>query len=178
MKLIQSIKQAIEILKLNTNTIADVAKSKKATNAGILLIVIGGFIAGIASKSMLVISIMPIVAIISSFIGIGILHFTAKLFKGKAEFIELYRVLAHANILNWLGIFSLIPAVATIVAVITSTWGLIVNFVVIKNIYKLSTLRTVFVIIIPLILLIITLMIGTTIYMTTNPEGAASLFGV
>lgn len=150
-----SIKQAIEILKLNKAAIEKVAKDKQATTAGILILIIGGIIGGIASKKWILLSITPIIVLIFSFIGIGILHLIAKLFGGKAEFIELYRVLTHASILNWLSIFDLVPYLKTAIAIITSIWGIVVNFVTIKNIYKISTLKTIFVIIIPILLFIV-----------------------
>lgn len=170
----KSIKQAIEILKLNKTIIEKVAKEKQATTAGILILIIGGFIAGIASKKWLLLGITPIIVLIFSFIGIGILHLIAKLFKGKAEFIEIYRALTHASILNWLSIFDLIPLLKTIIAVITLIWGIVINFVVIKNLYKLSTLKTVLVMIIPMAFFIILGTIIATLYIATNPEILAS----
>jgi len=159
MNLTKSIKQGIEIIKLNKTTIEKVAKDKKATTAGILILIIGGFISGISSKNLIVLSVSPIVVLIFSFIGIGILHLIAKLFKGKAEFMEFYRVSTHASILSWLSILYLIPYLQAMVSIASFIWGIIMNFVMIKNVYKLNTLRTVFVIIIPIILFIVIMVV-------------------
>ena len=175
MNFINSIKKSVGILKLDKKIIKEVAKDKKATTAGILILIIGGIISGIAEKDILLIAITPIMVLVLSYVGIGILHLTAKIFKGKAEFTELYRVLTHASILNWLSIFNLIPLIKTAIAIITSIWGIAINFVAIKNIYKLSTLKTVFVILIPILFFMIIGIIAVAIILATNPEILATL---
>lgn len=170
MNLKNSIKQAIEIIKLDRKEIEKVAKDQQATTAGILILIISGIIAGIASKKLILLSITPILVLIFSFIGVGILHLLARLFGGKARFIELYRTLTHASILNWLSIFNLIPILKTIISIITGIWGIVINFVAIKSLYKLSTAKTVFVIVIPIIFFIILAIIGVVIFMVLNPE--------
>ncbi len=170
MKFVKSIKQSIEILKLNAKEIEKVAKDKQATTAGILILIIGGIIGGIASRRWALLGLTPIMVLIFSFVGIGILHMIAKLFGGKAQFMELYRTLSHAYILNWLSIFNLIPILKTVISIITGIWGLVINFVAIKSLYKLSTAKTVFVIVIPIIFFMILAIIGVIIFMVLNPE--------
>ncbi len=155
MKFTESIKRAIEIIKLDTKVVEKVAKDHKSTTAGILILIIGGIISGIAEKDIVLITVTPIMVLITSFIGIGILHLIATLFGGKEEFIGLYRVLTHASILNWISILNIIPPIKVIVTIVVSIWSIIVNYVAIMHIYKLSRVKTVFVILIPIILFLI-----------------------
>jgi len=174
MDFMKSLKEAIDILKLNKKSIEKVAKDKGATTAGILILIIGGFIGGIVGKDWFLIGVIPIITIIFSFIGIGILHLIARLFGGKAEFIQLYRVLTHASILNWLSFFGLIPFLKIIMSFAALIWGIAVNFVVIREVYKLSNLKTVFVLLIPGVFFFILGLIMITAFFAINPEALQS----
>jgi hypothetical protein len=62
---------------------------------------------------------------------------------------ELYRVLTHTTILNWLNVLEFIPFVNLFLTPAIAIWGIIVNFVAIKWLYRLSTAKTIWVILIP-----------------------------
>ena len=177
MDLIKSIKQSIEIIRLHNSVIENVAKHKSATNAGILILILGGIIAGLMGNEsvLLMIFLTPIITLIFSFIGVGVLHGLAKLFKGKATFMELYRVLTHASIINWLVVFSNIPILNMIIPIATGVWGLVVNFTAIKKLYKLSTGKAVLVMVIPMVAAMILTIIGMSIYLYFNPGGLSTL---
>ena len=165
----KSIKQSIEILRLNKKTIISVAKDNKATATGIMILVLASLISGLSSKNLVAVSITPVFAIIFSFIGVGVLHLTAILFKGKGRFIELYRVIAHASILNSISVLRIIESLRIFVSLIIIIWGFAVYFVIVKEIYKTSTTRTVFIILIPIIISILLLVLGMTVYYILNP---------
>jgi hypothetical protein len=76
---------------------------------------------------------MAIVQIIMTIIGIYVLSVIAKsIFKGHAKHDEFFRVLAYAMIISWL---SIIPALGFIAGI----WGLILLFIILKVIHKLTT---------------------------------------
>lgn len=76
---------------------------------------------------------MAIFQIIMVIIGIYVLSAIAKsIFKGSAKHDEFFRVLAYAMIVSWL---SIIPALGLVAAI----WGLILLFVILKVIHKLTT---------------------------------------
>ena len=106
-----SIKQAIDIVKLKGKVIEKVSKDKNATLIGILIIAIGGILSGIGSTLygasnleiltvILTLMFIPIYAILVYFIIVGIMHILARLFGGKAKYIEYFRAESHTAILS------------------------------------------------------------------------------
>ena len=90
-----SIKQAIEIVKLNGKVAENVSKDKNATLMGILIIAIGSILSaiiGIYTGLIKITSllIVPIFGIIFFIISVGLLHILARLFGGKAKFMEYF----------------------------------------------------------------------------------------
>ena len=81
---VDSIKQAIEIVKLNGKVAENVSKDQNATLMGILIIAIGGFLSQITGLNILVIVSSLVILIIGYFIVVGILHIVARLFGGQA----------------------------------------------------------------------------------------------
>ena len=85
---VNSVKQAIEIVKLNGKVAENVSKDKNATLMGVLIIIIGGILGQITGLNILVIIPSLVILIIGYFIVVGILHIVARLFGGQAKYIE------------------------------------------------------------------------------------------
>ena len=164
------IKQAIEILKLNTKAMTEASKDEKAFGMAILFIAIGGVAGAIGMLNPIGIVLNPIIAIIGSFIGVGILHILAKLFGGKGTFTELYKVMGLAYLIQWI---SVIPLIGPILSGILGLWVIVVNVVALKTVYKLSTGKAIVVILIPLIIIvIIALVVGAEVIAALVGAGA------
>ena len=87
---VDSVKQAVEIVKLNGKAAVNVSKDKNATLMGILIVIIGGTLSGIANLAgtfdlLLVILAPMVVGLIFFFVSVGIIHLLARLFGGKAD---------------------------------------------------------------------------------------------
>ncbi len=147
-----SVKQAIEIVKLNASAMTKVAADQKATGMGVLIIVIAGVAAAIGALNPFGIIMMPIAYLIGTFIGIGIIHLLAKLFGGKAKFSEFYRTSSHSYVVNWIAV---IPILGPMIAGILGIWNLVVTVFALKNVHKLSTGKSVVVVLIPVVIVII-----------------------
>jgi hypothetical protein len=169
MELVNSIKSAFSIIRLDRKAIKHVAKDKNSTTPGILILIIGSLVSGIATKNIMLFAASPLLVLIFSYLGIGILHLLARLFKGKAEFIELYRVLTHATLLNWLNILEFIPFINVILAPIIAIWGIVVNFVALQELYALSTPKAAMVILIPVIIFTLFLVMLTVLLLPASP---------
>ena len=138
--------QGIEIVKLNKKTIASVAKDNKATNLAILFFAISGGVLGLLSFNPIALIFGALAAAGLSFVWVGILHILAKLFGGKASFMDLYRPLGVGSVLSWL---SFIPILGQIIGL----WTIVIEIIVLKEVHKLSTLKSVIIVLLPLIVI-------------------------
>lgn len=163
---IDSVKQAIEIVKLNGKAAVNISKDKNVTLMGILIIAIGSVLTTIGSKQFdFSLILIPLVAIIFYFIGIGVMHILARLFGGKAKYMEYFRAESHAAILGWLGILAIISYLGGIITFLTSIWGLVVSVVILKNVHKLTRGKAIIVVLLPFLAVLVAI-------------GALAYFGV
>lgn len=168
MDFVNSIKQAIEIVKLNGKAAKNVSKDKNATLIGILIIAIGSVLSNVLILEIVNIISTLIIGVIGYFIIVGIMHIIARLFGGQAKYLEYFRAQSHASILSWLGILAVIPTAGYIINFFISIWSLIVSVVILESVHKLTRGKAIVV-----VLLIITLfiVIGTVSYFgTANPD--------
>ena len=168
MDFVNSIKQAIEIVKLNGKAAINVSKDKNATLIGILIIAIGSVLSNVLMLKIVDIISALIIGVIGYFIIVGIMHIIARLFGGQAKYLEYFRAQSHASILSWLGILVVIPTAGYIINFFISIWSLIVSVVILQSVHKLTRGKAIVV-----VLLIITLFIfiGTVSYFgAANPD--------
>jgi hypothetical protein len=166
----ESFVKAINIIKLDENAILDVSKDKEAWKMGLLIIVIGGLLSGIATYFQSIITpdiielvdvgtlsiiMAPIGAIIGTLIGTGIILLIIKIFRGSCTFKELFTVMAFASLLSWLSILNLIPNIGGIINFVAGIWSLIVLVVIIRALNSFSTGKAVLIVLIPVILVLI-----------------------
>ena len=163
---VDSVKQAVEIVKLNGKAAVNVSKDKNATLMGILIVIIGGTLSGIANlagafdpyikgmgKILLVILASMVVGLIFFFVSVGIIHLLARLFGGKAGYMELFRAQSHAQILSWLGPLVIISFLGNILNFLVSLWSIVVSIVILENVHKLSRGKAIMVVLIPVFML-------------------------
>lgn len=194
-----SVKKAIDIIKLDEKAIGQVSKDKEAWKMGLLIIAIGGILSGLASYIMTktsspVLNMMglgklgevaqkatlssiilaPIGSIIGTLIIVGIFLLIAKLFKGKGTYMELFTPIAFATILSWLGILNIIPTIGGIINFLAGIWSIVVMVVIIRKVNVLSTGKAVAVVLIPLAIILIIFMIITALAVALLGAGALS----
>ncbi len=145
-------KQGIEILKLNGKVAEKISKDKKATNYAFLFVVLVGVAQAIGTFNVPGIIVTPIFTLIGSFIGVGILHILAKIFGGRADFMEFYRAFGIGYVGMWI---SVIPIIGPMLSGLLGLWYLAVNVVILKSVHKLSTAKAIIVIAIPLIIMFV-----------------------
>ena len=163
---VDSVKQAVEIVKLNGKAAVNVSKDKNATLMGILIVIIGGTLSGIANlagafdpyikgmgKILLVILASMVVGLIFFFVSVGIIHLLTRLFGGKAGYMELFRAQSHAQILSWLGPLVIISFLGNILNFLVSLWSIVVSIVILENVHKLSRGKAIMVVLIPVFML-------------------------
>ena len=178
-------KSIIEIIKLNEEAIRKAAKEDDSWKWGLFIIIIGSIIGTLtfsfapeilsspfesgAIQKFTPFSLIsaPIVSIIFTLIGVGIIHFIAKLFGGKGTYKELFSVYALSSILSWLAIINFIPF-CSFFMILIGIYSIVISIIIVKTIYNLSLKKAIWVIIIPLIILMIILIIIISIIAITT----------
>jgi len=139
--IIAEIKTAFQVAILKAKDMHAVAADKNKTNYAygflVAAAVISGlglkFFGGFFSPSWGYTLGMMVYQIVASFVGIYVLSYVAKsVFKGQGHHDAFFRVMAFGMIVTWL---SIIPALS----IIGGIWGLVIVFVVLKTIHKLTT---------------------------------------
>jgi len=159
-----AIKQAIKLVKLDSQTAINISKDPNSIKNGIIIIIISGLIFSVQSSDLINLVINPILLLIFTAMGIGITHILAKLFGGIAEFKTYFGAESHVSILGWLNIVLIVPVAGPIIILIISLWQLVVNVNVLKNIHKLSTIKSIIVVLLPVIVFSTFIIIGAISY--------------
>jgi len=148
MDLVKSLKQGLQILKLDVKTISVVASDKSATTTALLFVVIAGILGGIAARSIGQAVIMAIMYVIVLVISTGVVHVVAKVLGGKGEYMQLLRTLGFVYIVHWPAI---IPVIGGLLVLVLGLWSIIAEIIIVRTVHQLSTVKAVLVILIPLI---------------------------
>lgn len=138
---VAELKTALDVALLKDKAIHHVASDKKKTNYAFAILIIAALISGIGLKffggffspSWGMVLSMAIYQLISAIIGIYVLSLIAKsIFKGHAKHDAFFRVVAFGMIVTWLAIIPVLSLVGGI-------WALVVIFVALKVVHKLTT---------------------------------------
>jgi len=143
MDLKAELKRAWEVALMKKPAMHHVASGgKPETTFGYYVIIVSALLTLLGSYFFLsgYISFGPIYAlktaviqIVMAVVGIYLISFIAKtLFKGKAGYDAFFRVMAYGYLVTWLG---LVPALG----IIGGLWLLVLTFVILKEVHKLST---------------------------------------
>lgn len=113
--------------------------------------------------------LMGAMQIIMAVIGIYLMSFVAKsVFKGTAGHDEFFRVLAYGMIVTWM---NFIPQLG----IISGVWGLILLFVVLRTVHKLTAGGAIGTIVISIVLLMVAGLILSPVYRLAGVPGAGGM---
>ncbi len=144
------------ILKLDVEAIREAAGDEELTASAVIVVAIAGVASAIGTLHIFPgILTNPIMTVVGSFIGVGILFLLAKLFGGTGNFLSYYRPLGLAYALQWVAV---IPVAGSFLAMITGIWMTVVAIVVTREVHGFSTGKAALVVLIPVILLMILVM--------------------
>ena len=139
-------KKAIQIVKLNRRTMAEVAIDSNAIRFGIAVTAIGGALAFIPDKNLAGILVGALFSVFILFFFAGLVHLLCGYSKGKKEFMGFVRIIGLSGILDWMVI---LPFTALVVAV----WSVVISIVAAQKVYQLSGSKATFVIVISVMIL-------------------------
>jgi hypothetical protein len=151
------IKNAIEIIKLNTKAIHSVATRKTTATAAVLFIVLATVAMNVGlylqfmrfdfiRPSILSLVINGLIYIAFTFVVIFIYDIVAsQFFKGKGKFGELFRVLGYGNFIMILGVVPMLGGLAGI-------WYLVITYKALTEVKKLNPTNSVLTILIAIVI--------------------------
>ncbi|MBI4145836.1 hypothetical protein HY489_00695 [Candidatus Woesearchaeota archaeon] len=157
----KAVLQALQIVWLNAATVRTVAHDQNATLPAFLIPALGGVLGsvvlaifGYSPAAVLVDLVVGVLASMAGVVGgTAVLYVTSLLFDGKAGFMELLRPMGHAGLLGWLSVLMVVPVFGVAVFYLAMIWSIVVDVVIVKNVGRLSTVRAVAVVLIPLFVL-------------------------
>ncbi len=139
-------KKAIEIVKLNQLTMAEVAADPNAIRFGIAVTAIGGALAFIPGKSLAGVFVGALFSILVLFVFAGFVHLLCGYSKGKQEFMGFVRIISLSGIIDWMVI---LPFTALVVTV----WSVVISIVAAQKVYHLTGRKATFVVLISALIL-------------------------
>jgi hypothetical protein len=175
MAFVDYIKDGIELIKLNTSVADKLAKDKAAFGMGVLFFAIAGVASAIGMLNFIGIVVMPILEVVGSFIGVGILHLLAMIFGGKAKFGQYYGVLGIGALISWI---SVIPIIGVFLSMLAGLWMIVMAIVITKTVHQLSTGKAAAVVLIPVaIVMIISFVLAAMFVALLAAAGMGGLMG-
>ena len=134
------LQNALNIAILKKNVMHQVADDRSKTMFGYYVIIAAAILGAVGQQlfpiffrpSLTSSLLMAVVQVITTVIGIYILSIIAKvIFKGQARHDQFFRVMAYGMVVMWIGV---IPQLS----IIGGIWGLVLMFVILTTIHKLS----------------------------------------
>jgi hypothetical protein len=124
-------RKAIEIIKLNRLTMAQVARDPNALRFGIAVTAIGGALAFIPGKNLSGVFVGALFSIFTLFLFAGFIHLFCGYSKGKEEYLGFARIVGLTGILDWTVIIPLVGLVVTI-------WSVVISIIAAQVVYHLT----------------------------------------
>jgi hypothetical protein len=158
------------MFKLDEGAMNALAKDKNATGFGILFVIIAGICFGIGllqyfpDLSPTILIGAPLLFIIISFIGMGVLYFFSEFLGAKGPFAQYYRAYSHMYVFN---ILAIIPFIGFILSSLIGIWQIIMAIYITKSVRKINLTKAAIVVLIP-VLVIIILAVATSLVMSLS----------
>ncbi|MEN3045710.1 MAG: YIP1 family protein [Candidatus Hydrothermales bacterium] len=170
MDFVKVIEKVLYIIQLKEEAIKEVSEKRENLPWAILVVVIAGIASAIGSLKIIPgIITLPILAVILSFIGVGILWVVARILGGKGEYIPYYIPIAMTYILHWV---SVIPIIGGFLSTLASIWMIIVAVKVTQTVHQLDLARAIIVVLIPIaIAFFLSILIGAAALTVAGLKG-------
>ncbi len=156
MNFFKYVKLGIKILKLDRKAITKISGDEKATNKGIIILLIAGLLSVVGLYGIegyyRVLIMAPIFTLVFFVLGVGMLHLFVKLLGGRTGYPALFRVLSHAAIMTWLWLFLVIPKVGDIINLAIIFWGVVVTIVAVETTNNMTRMRAILAVLIPFVI--------------------------
>ena len=177
---IAEVKEAINVALLKDKAMHAIAGAKDKNKYAVMILAASALLSLIgqqfimpswATPSLPYGILMAVVQVVMAIVGFYIMSFIAKaIFKGTAKHDEFFRVAAYANIVGWL---TIIP----FLGIVSAIWGLVLIFVILKTIHKLTTGGAIGTIIVSVIIIAIVGMILSPVYAMLGLGGSPMMQG-
>lgn len=148
----ESLSNALDIVKLDPSAVHDVAGDAKATGWAFLIVILAGVANAIGSLMLPGIIFVPLFMVLGLLFGTLVFWVLALLFGGRAGFMELFRPLGHSLVLNWV---TVIPFIGPFLGIFTGIWSIVMDVVIVREVFGFTTGRAALVVLIPVVIALI-----------------------
>ena len=151
------IKQGLQIAFLDHDAIRKTAKDSKATLPAFIILIFTILVQIFIQLQQDVFDISDfwyvfiVMFLAGELIMFLVIHYTAKVFRGHAEFIRFFRPVALASLFFIAELLTLLNLPSLLISIIQGLimiWGFIILYVIIHSTYSLNTLKTILTILI------------------------------
>jgi len=172
MRLVDAIREGVEIVKLNREAVRRVAAEPEAFSMGIIITAVMGLAAWLEPTTHRSWEIFtgPIAALFWLFAFTAVFHFAALMLGGRGDYMALLRVFGVGRVLGWIVI---IPWLGKLVFTI---WTLAIAVVVIGEVHRLDQFKAILCVVLPIIALLFLWFIVVTLRVSLTT--LSFLFGV
>ncbi len=150
MRLLDAIKEGVEIVKLNREAIRRVAAEPEAFSMGIIITALQGIAAWLEPTSCKAWELFtnPPLAIFWLFVFSAIFHFVALLLGGRGDYMALLRVAGVGHVLGWVLIVPWLGKLACLL------WSPVVAVVVLQEVYRLDQFKAIMCVVLPVMVFV------------------------
>jgi len=172
MRLVDAIREGVEIVRLDREAVRRVAADPEAFSMGIIITAIMGLAAWLepTTHRSWELFTAPIAALFWLFVSTAIFHFAALLLGGRGDYMTLLRVFGVGRVLGWLLI---IPWLGKLVF---SIWTLAIAVVAVGEVHGLDQFKSILCIVLPALALLFLTFIFVTLFVSLTT--LSFLFGV
>jgi hypothetical protein len=173
MNFLKYIKEGIKIIGLKKSAIKSIAKDKKATTSGIIILLIAGLLSvvGLYGVEGYVQALLmaPLFTLVFFVLGTGMLYVFVKLFGGTRPYVEHFRVLSHAAVMCWLWLLLVVPVLGEILNWAVLIWGIIISIVAIETLNNMKKIKAIMAVMVPFFLALLVIWIVYQLAIRSNP---------
>ncbi|MFH1399480.1 MAG: YIP1 family protein [Candidatus Woesearchaeota archaeon] len=142
---------ALGIVRLDTTSIKHVVKHKDATSWAVVFVVLAGLASALFNDFGGVLDFV-VGFLLWSFFSVGVVWVLAKVFGGKASYVEQYRAQGLVYAMYWV---AALPFVGSVLTGIAQLWSLVVAVVVVRTVHKITSLKAFLAVFIPVLIAVV-----------------------
>jgi hypothetical protein len=139
-------RRAIEVIKLNQQTMVQVAADPKALKFGIAVTAIGGALAFIPGKGLAGVFVGALFSVLALFLFSGFVHMFCGYSKGKEEYLGFARVVGLSGVLDW-------TVIVPLLGMVTTVWSIVIAVVAAQVVYQSTGVRAMLAVVVSALLL-------------------------
>lgn len=144
------LRDAVDALQFEESGVRQLQNNVDSATFGVVTVLLSGLASAIGTINPFGLLIYPILSLLGVTIGVAAYHLFAKLLGGEGSFKDLFSVLSNGQVILWI---SVIPILGPLLGFLATLYYLAFSVFAIKTVYDLSVVKSVFVLLLPTIII-------------------------